>query len=280
VTTGDYWVDIRQGKRRLGAGFMLTTCYVLTALHCLDDLDVGNDAVDILIGGTKNISGRVYRRSYEADLALIDIPDRGAIQLAIPNVDRAVQGEKWRNPYRPSIRYAEMSGNIDAFPIEYQCEGGGEIEAIQLKCEQSVGDYSGYSGSPVERNDPDKSQFVLGLLIEQYEDQDPSRQTSQRATNVLFAVAIAEVYRRFDNFHTGNLARALPSADEISTSAKRDEITVAPREPSISIAEAKLLAIRKWEEDGLLDGVDIAALAAMKLRVVQSLVERGPGEDA
>jgi len=123
VTTGDYWVDIRQGDRRLGAGFILTTCYVLTALHCLDDLDVGNDAVDILIGGTESVSGRVYRRSHEADLALIDIPERDAIQLAVPNADRAMQGEKWRNPYRPSTRYAEMSGNIDAFPIGYQCEG-------------------------------------------------------------------------------------------------------------------------------------------------------------
>jgi hypothetical protein len=280
VTSGDYWADIRQGDKWLGAGFMLTTCYAVTALHCLNDLDPGNDTIDILIAGTEKVSGRLHRRSPEADLALIDIPESGAIQLVIPDPDRAAQGEKWRNPYRPDTSYAEMSGNIDAFPIRYRCEGGDEIEAIQLNCEQSVGDYSGYSGSPVERRDSDKNQFVLGLLIEQYWEQDPGRRTSQRAANVLFAVTIAEVHQRFDCLQTGNLARALPSADEISTSAKQAEITSAPADSSISFAKARLLAIREWQEEGLLDGVDITALAAVKLRVVESLVERGQGEAA
>jgi hypothetical protein len=280
VTSGDYWVDIWQGGTRLGAGFMLMTCYALTALHCLDGLDPGNDAVDIFIGGTEKVSGRLHRRSREADLALIDIPESGAIRLVIPDPDRAASGERWRNPYRPDASYAEMSGNIDAFPIKYRCEGGDEIEAIQLNCEQSVGDYSGYSGSPVERKDSDKNQFLLGLLIEQYWEQDPGRRTSQRAANVLFAVTIAEIHQRFDCLQTGNLARALPSADELSTPAKQAEITSAPADSSISLAKAKLLAIREWQQEGLLDGVDIAGLAAAKLRVVESLIERGPGEGA
>lgn len=280
MTSGDYWVDIMQGDRLLGAGFMLTSCYALTALHCLGDLDPGNDTIDILIGGKEKVSGRLHRRSQEADLALIDIPESGAIQLVIPDPDRAVQGEKWRNPYRPDTSYAEMSGNIDAFPIKYRCEGGDEIEAIQLNCEQSVGDYSGYSGSPVERKDSDKNQFLLGLLIEQYWEQDPGRGTSQRAANVLFAVTIAEVHQRFDCLQTGHLAKALPSADEISAFAGKAEITAAPAESSISMAKAKLVAIKEWAEGGLLDGVDIAALAEVKLRVVQSIVEPGPGEGA
>jgi Trypsin-like peptidase domain len=287
VTIGDYCVEITQDNKALGAGFLLTKSFVLTALHCLDGLAPNNDEVNISIAGRESVPGRVYRRSPEADLALIDIPRLDSIQSKIPDADRAVRGENWRSPYRPSTKHAQISGKIDAFPVKYHCEGGGEIEALQLECEQPLGDYSGYSGGPVERNCQDDNHLVLGLLIEQYPDQYPDHQIPTRASNVLFAAAISEVFRRFDCFDVSNLRKVRPPSDETPSSVQPeeriDDTLLSPRtsvDSRISVADAKLRAIRKWEEDGLLDGLDAAALAALKLRVVQSIVASNLRETA
>ena len=141
---GDYWVRITQEDRELGAGFVLTTCYVLTALHCLNTIAADNDVVNILLAGGQSIPGRVHRRLPEADMALIDVPERGVAQLKVPGIDRAAPGGNWRSPYRPSTAYAQLSGIIDAFPVPYHCEGGDDVQAIQLECTQPLGDYSGY----------------------------------------------------------------------------------------------------------------------------------------
>jgi hypothetical protein len=281
---GDYWVEITQGDNELGAGFLLTTCYVLTALHCLDRIAADNDTVNISVAGGQSIPGRVYRRSPEADLALIDVPDRGGTQLKVPELDRAAKGGDWRSPYRPTTGHARLSGKIDAFPVRYHCEGGDDVEAMQLECAQPLGDYSGYSGGPIERDGPgDESQPVLGLLIEQYPDQ----QTPKRASTVLFAVAIAEVFRRFDCFDVAHLLKILAAPPDETASMAQPAGTTdkAYPAPAVSldsvIAEAKkaLMAIREFEKTGLLPGVDVSALAAMKLRIVQSIVDGVGGSD-
>jgi hypothetical protein len=282
--TGDYWVEITQGDNELGAGFLLTTCYVLTALHCLDRIAADDDAVNILAAGGQSIPGRVYRRSPAADLALIDIPERGTIQLKVPSLDRAAPGGNWRSPYRPTTGHAQLSGKIDAFPVPYHCEGGDDVEAMQLECAQPLGDYSGYSGGPIERDGPDESQPVLGLLIEQYPDQYPDNQIPKRASTVLFAVAIAEVFRRFDCFDVAHLLNVLAApSDEISSPAQPAGTTDNARpSPTVTVdslisdAEKKLKAIDEWE-NSLLRGVDLSALAALKLRIVQSIVDGGLG---
>ena len=45
------------------------------------------------------------------------------------------------------------------------------IEAIQLDCSQPIGDYAGYSGSPIERSEPPDRRMLLGILLEQYPEQ-------------------------------------------------------------------------------------------------------------
>ena len=64
----DYWVEVSQGGRRLGAGFLLTRCHALTALHCLRAADPNLDELDITFVGGETVPGRIYRRSPEADL--------------------------------------------------------------------------------------------------------------------------------------------------------------------------------------------------------------------
>ena len=102
--------------------------------------------------------------------------------------DRARPGLGWNDPYRPNAEDVCLDGMVTAAPVSYQCRAGDEIEAIQLTCNQLLGDYSGYSGSPLMRDYPDGSQGVLGILIEQRSDLAPE---AQRGANVLIGTSVA-----------------------------------------------------------------------------------------
>lgn len=290
----DYWVEIFKDGDRLGAGFFLTTCYVVTAFHCLEG--VADDVVDVSFQD-EIWSGRLHRQSPEADLALIDLSKRGSNSVAIPQADRPVVGDGWHSPYRPSAGHAYLTGNVSAASFDYRCEGGGTIEAMQLKCSQNIGDYSGYSGGPVERSGSEAKQTVLGILIEQYPDQGPAGMTSKRSSPVLFATTIAEILRRFDCFAVSHLIHLLQSsaaqrstADPVagtwsqeapvSPGSRMGDDAISSRAPldeRIRAADAKVRALHEWQLNGLLDELEISRL---KLQVAKGLVSDANGGDS
>ncbi|SRR6266851_3947054 len=268
-----YWVNISRSGTRLGAGFLLTGCYVLTAHHCLGDAVPEAEDVEIEVEGGEVLPGRVLRRSPSADLALIDIPKSG-IGPIIPRADRASVGEAWRNPYRPSLSHALLSGTIEAVPIAYRCEGGDSVEAMQLGCAQDLGDYAGYSGSPIEGGRSDGEGRLFGVLIEQYPEHYPDDAIPRPASMVLFAATISEVFRRFDCFDLGHLISLLPSSSGVDA-ARSSEPGCRPAvhgsarsdvQSRITVADAKIEALDGWQKRGLLDEHYVTAL---KLRVIE-----------
>ena len=189
-----------------GGGFLLTRCHALTALHCLREADPRLDELDIRFAGGVTVPGRIYRRAPEADLALIDIEIPKSVDCpAMLQHDRAAANEMWLNPYRPSLSHAFLSGTVTKVPAMFECVGGDVIEAIQLGCSQPVGDYAGYSGSPVQRSDPPERRMLLGILLEQYPEQGDGYGERQRASTVLFAATMDEVFRRFECFGADHL---------------------------------------------------------------------------
>jgi len=269
MTEAGYWVNIRRDGTRLGAGFMLTGCFVLTAYHCLGGPLSVADEVEIEFEDGEVLPGRVLRRSPEADLALIDISKSG-IGPVIPRADRARAGEAWWNPYRPSLNHALLSGTVDAVPIAYQCEGGDSVEAMQLGCAQDLGDYAGYSGSPIEGGRPDDKGRLFGVLIEQYPEHYPDAAVPRPASMVLFAATISEVFRRFDCFDLGHLMSLLPSSSGAHAARlSRPEGESAAHgevQSHLAAAEAKLKALHEWQQLGLLGEQQVTAL---KLRVAE-----------
>jgi hypothetical protein len=284
-----YWFEFFQGDKRLGVGFFLTRCYALTALHCLRGIAADDDVLDIWLTDGDKVQGRVHRRSIEADLALIDVPRVGDTAHLTPNLGRAGNGEEWRNPYRPSNSHVYLSGKVAEFGIIYRCVGGANIEAVQLECNQPIGDYAGYSGSPVELNHPGGDQMAIGILLEQYPDQFQAGEGFQRASNVLFAATLAEAYRRFDCFDTEHLVNVLnpssgnepkrsaigartppdleeakPTLDSNARPARRS--TPSPR----STARKKLEALRDWKDRGLLNEQDVVLF---RRQVAQRFIE-------
>lgn len=204
---------------------------------------------------------------------MIDVPQCGAVPI-IPVADRANVGVAWWNPYRPSLSHALLSGKIEAVPILYRCEGGDSVEAMQLGCVQDLGDYAGYSGSPIEGGRVDGESKLFGVLIEQYPEHFPDNGVPRPASSVLFAVTISEVFRRFDCFDLGHLISLLPSSspgdavvppESGGATAEYTSVLSAARS-QIAVVDAKIEALDSWQKRGLLDELYVTAL---KLQVIQ-----------
>lgn len=236
----EYWVNISRAGKWLGAGFLLTSCYVLTAHHCLGNAVPGDEDVEVEFQSGVVLTGRVHRRSPAADLALIDVPGSGDGPV-IPHHGRPSAGEAWRNPYKPSSTHALLSGIIDAVHASHECEGGDFIEVMQLACRQDLGDYAGYSGSPIEGAGSDGESRLFGVLIEQYHKHYPLNGTPRPASQVLFAVTLSEVMRRFDCFHMGPLVDLLPSSAGSRPTA--GDAAQDDPESGIAVADAKIRAL-------------------------------------
>ncbi|WP_030264822.1 serine protease [Streptomyces violens] len=272
MTRVGYWVDLFQAQRHLGAGFLLTRRFALTALHCLRNLDALDDRVDIALADERRVQGRVCRRAKDADLALIEIAASHELALQVPAAHVALRGDRWWGPYRPAPGDAQLSGGVDHGALRHTCEGGGAIEALQLTADQHLGDYSGYSGGPVEGTSAERDPVVLGILLEQAMDR---QSTEHRAANVLFAATIAEAMRRFDHFDVGHLIDALRPPEEIEGMPRppapapelRNEDTPPPQHTE---AESLLVTLRRWSERGLIDPTQAAQL---RLQVAQRIID-------
>lgn len=282
MSNQDYWIEYHQSGRHLGAGFLVTRRYALTALHCLRGVAPEDDQLDVLLATGQTVKGHVCGRSPGSDLALILIPKN--TDVLVPHLDRATNGEIWRSPYRPSKGHIYLSGEITQAVVTYQCTGGDNIEAMQLECYQLVDNYYGYSGGPVERQRADGNQAAIGILLEQYPDQRPSPTSSSGSSNVLFAATLAEAFRRFDCFDTINLLNILndsphsaanrsPSkaaTQRISEPIEQESDPVPPlREVhlySAATASSKLEVLRDWKERGLVSEQYAARMSRTVIR--------------
>ena len=272
--TASYWVEICQKEKRLGAGFVLTRHYVLTALHCLQGIDPDNEDLELSFAGGEVIPGRIYECAPGADLALIDILKPRDKTFILPDADRARHGDAWFAPYRPHSGEPHLAGNVVSGATAYACESGHEIEALQLNCcSPGIKNYSGYSGGPVERHEGNGDPSLVGVLLEQHLD----RPDGGSASGLLFAATIAEAVRRFDCLGMGHLIKVLtaedgptherPSPQESSQSegsgaARAPFSHESQRAAESRIDEARSLfdLFREWGESNVLSPMQVSTL--------------------
>lgn len=276
TTPTGYVVTFVHRESVLGAGVLLNRRFAVTALHCLKRLPSGVRRIDVQVGSVR-VPGRIEEVARAVDLALIRITvplDDSGVSIPLAGLCRA--NDSWFAPYRPNNADPYLDGDVVAESIPYTCVPGGTLDAIQLECRQHLGDYSGYSGGPVERRFEEHAELV-GILIEQY----PDRQMPGRATNTLFAAPVREAVRRFESLHVAHLAAALgigtqPLGSEVvrpsnfDSGSSPDGVDQMGRtRNALAIAELKLRAIRQWAADGLLEPDEVPAL---RLRVARDIL--------
>ncbi|WP_405849137.1 serine protease [Streptomyces niveus] len=269
-----YWVDLYQARQRLGGGFLVTRRFVLTALHCMRGLSTFDEDLDVVLADGTHVRGRVCRRDKDADLALIEIAAHCVVRQPVPAAGIARGGDRWRGPCRPAENEVELSGRIDSGAVSYLCEGGASIEALQLTADQRLGDYSGYSGGPVETLTQDRRPTVVGILLEQV----PDRAEAGRSANVLFAATIREAMQRFDHFDVLHLMDVLRPAtrEQVSTPPLYEPVAALPPRRQTDRVESVLQAFQQLSDQGVMDPMHVSELRYLALkRVIED--DAGPG---
>lgn len=269
MTDLEYCVVLSSGTRRLGAGVLLTRRFVLTAGHCLRSVRLG-DVVGVSISTGQQVNASYCEHLERADLALLEVVSPDLIPFRLPDPDRARLGDLWQSMYTPEEDDPRLGGDVADPARAYRCVGGERITALQLNCGQILGDYAGYSGSPVERRTPSRSPALLGILLEQY----PDRRDSRRYANVLFAATILEAMDRFEVLGIeGILDELRPDGNggSLDGSVVTRPISERPGvQASVEAMDAAFTELEQWRSEGRMSPLEVYQ---RQLKISQDVID-------
>jgi Trypsin-like peptidase domain len=177
-----------------GIGFAIGPTLALTARHVikdtLDDLDrqLPERNIDFITSDGNKYCATVGPCNRRLDVASLNLGMEVANWLG---PTEPAEGESWRVDSRPRDDDPMLSGSITSCARPLVTEDGEEALLLQLHVQQSLGDYSGYSGSPVRFGSKTDDHNLVGILIEQarWRRKEPTQQLAPVA-NVLYAVPI------------------------------------------------------------------------------------------
>ena len=175
------------GAADLGSGFCLTDRIVATAAHVVRQR-MAQELEFVTAAGV-----RLAVEAVHADPAIDVATLRVAESLAIvPALTHAVRRADWQVTARPRDHDAQLTGTVTATDHLVVNQGGHEMTVLQLHVAQALRDYRGYSGSAVTVDGA-----VVGVLVEQVPERVAAGEGRRAAANVLYAVPVAQVVRRF-----------------------------------------------------------------------------------
>lgn len=188
----DWRVMVGQpGVRRFnGSGFALSGDVAVTANHVIrgwsaDEVSIERDGDCALVRRTE--------RDERLDVAVLYL-DRPLASYVL--VAAVVPGAAWVVTSGPRGNDPQLSGSVTAIDRRILNDRGHLIPALQLEVAESLEDFGGYSGSAVRLKS--RPNIVVGMLCEQVHTRLNSPGTVKpRATNVLYAIPLTLIVRRF-----------------------------------------------------------------------------------
>jgi hypothetical protein len=194
VTIGRVSVD---GAAK-GIGFAIGPRLALTARHvvieALDESDHQKPGckLKLLAPDGATYDAEIQTCSRRLDIAALNLASDVATWLRAAQPQDGVQ---WRVDSRPRDDDPMLTGQVTTSARQLVTEAGEEAVLMQLQVQQSLGDYGGYSGSPIECLTPEgEPQGLVGILIEQgrWRVNVPGIRLPP-VSNVLYAVPITSV---------------------------------------------------------------------------------------
>ncbi|MEU6992496.1 trypsin-like peptidase domain-containing protein [Streptomyces sp. NPDC046465] len=232
---------------RRGSGVRLTREFALTAAHCLRARELkGLDTVMLRLTDGKQVAGEVLDYDRRSDLALLNLTFPEGEDIRLPGVcfDDARQDELWKATHQPPDSDDVLTGNVAEISYEYgELQKGVKICALRLNCRASLGDYSVYAGSPVERGGPYGPTAVLGLIVER-------RAGDGTPGDTVFAGTIREAVRQFDRFRfrIEDLSR-----DQRPLAVRPYAVEATETEQRLRVSAAVEEALRRAGHDSVVD---------------------------
>jgi hypothetical protein len=173
------------GGRDCGAGVAISPRIAITAYHVIRKS--ADQLIEFSIADYKRFQVERFQADEERDIAALYFSE--VIDDWLPVSTPAI-GAKWRATSAPPGNDPVLTGTVTANSIPIVNAKGHQVKAIQLKVDQLLGDYHGYSGSGVLDS---LGKAVFGVLVEQKELRNPVNigQLPQ-AANVLYALSLKE----------------------------------------------------------------------------------------
>ena len=170
---------ITSNDKDRGAAFAITARLVVTANHVVRGQEVAFLRF-VEDSGQKIEIDRVEGEE-ELDIALLHL--RADASDVLP-LGEAADGFNWRVEMQPHGNDPWLTGSITAARRKFTNQRKYETQVVQLHVNELLGEYAGYSGSPVLLDA--YPSFVVGVLVEEFRlrlqpTNRPSRPRKQRA---------------------------------------------------------------------------------------------------
>ena len=263
----EYWVAISQGGVLRGAGFFVTRHYVVTAEGCLGGVGLGGE---IELRTAQGLALRGYVDEVTEGLALVHVMAAPEADYPTPRADRAVKGDDWYAPYRPSPAHARLSGHVDDV-----VQGRRSLTVLELAPEepQAAGRAEEYAGGPVQRHGAGLEAAVLGVLL----TADHARELRGGQGCPLAAGDLGAVIDSFDALNPRRLLGLLTDGPPPSTEPSPAAARRARVEDTLDLTELSLRRLKDWARAGLVEEVD---LPPYRIELLETVVQTVKGEVA
>ena len=207
----------------VGSAFTVAPQVALTAGHVVRAVAGKSSRTDSVVyipeGGARITIGEIeVDRVLDVAVAHLEGAVRETLAIA-----KAANRMSWRVQSRPRLNDPTLTGTVTEHLRAMRNAQGEDTHVVQLWVQQEVGDYAGYSGSPVVVGGTPFG-AVIGVLVEQGRWRKNSQSGQWPVSNVLYAAPIEAIVSRFG---LGEIV-AYQSARELSRFGRIDGFVRPP----------------------------------------------------